>query len=146
MKLQIHHECKRLTVLHSYYVDHGQASNTAELYTEDAIVKVGSDEWRGKEHIRKWAQSREDNKNRITQHVGNNFLLTLIDEKEAEGTDYFTLYRSDGEAGRLVAELEGPVAVGEMRYRFINTKKGWRIASREGVLVFVNSSFLSDAK
>ncbi len=78
---------------------------------------------------------RQANSARMSRHVCNNLLLDVVDDDHAEGVVYLTLYRHDGEEGRKVSPLEGPVLVGEYRDRFVRTAEGWRIEER---LIFVS--------
>jgi hypothetical protein len=84
----------------------------------------------GREQLRKGFGAREANTARMSRHVCNNLLLQVIDDDHAEGTVYLTLYRHDGEEGRRVSPLEGPVLVGEYRDHFVRTEEGWRFEER----------------
>lgn len=137
-QLSIFHECQRLTTLYCHYVDHGEASRIADLFSVDGICKVGG-EHRGRDQIRKAFRVREENKGRISRHVCNNFVLNSASDTEASGTVYLTLYRSDGPEDRKIAELEGPVVVGEYRDKYVKTSEGWRFSYREVEASFVKS-------
>jgi len=137
-KLSIFQECQRLTALYCHYVDHGEASKIADLFSEDGICVVGG-KHRGRDQIRKAFRVREENKGRISRHVCNNFVLHSVNDTEASGTVYLTLYRSDGPEDRKIAKLEGPVVVGEYRDKFVKTNEGWRFSLREIEASFVKS-------
>jgi hypothetical protein len=129
-RLLVERECERLVTLYCHYVDHGEAERIAELFSEDGrwrgpgISMVGIDE------LRKGFAARQANRARMSRHVCNNFVLDVIDENEATGVVYLTLYRHDGEEERAVSPLQGPAMVGEYRDRFVRTPQGWRIADR----------------
>jgi len=126
----IFQECQWLTALYCHYVDRGEASRIADLFTVDGICKVGG-EHHGRDQIRKAIRAREENKDRISRHVCNNFVLNSVSDTAASGTVYLTLYRSDGPEDRKIAELEGPVVIGEYRDKYVKTSEGWRFSYRE---------------
>jgi len=130
-KILIHHECERLVTAYCHYVDHGDASRIAELFTEDGVWTSPEVTMNGREEIRKAMAVREANTARMSRHVCNNFLLDVIDSDQAEGTVYLTLYRHDGNPDRETSPLPGAVMVGEYRDRFIRTSEGWRFQHRE---------------
>ena len=53
-------------------------------------------------------------------------LIDVIDENNATGVVYLTLYRHDGEVGRRSAPSDVPEIVGEYRDQFVRTVDGWR--------------------
>jgi hypothetical protein len=73
----------------------------------------------------------------MSRHVCNNLLVDVIDEDNATGTVYLTLYRHDGEEDRSFSPIEGPVLVGEYQDRFVRTAEGWRFAERVTTAAFV---------
>ena len=91
----------------------------------------------GEEQLRKGFQARQDNKARMSRHVCNNLLIDVIDEDNATGTVYLTLYRHDGEEDRSHSPIDGPSLVGEYRDRFVRTAEGWRFCERVTVISFV---------
>ena len=133
----IERECERLVTAYCHHVDHGEAERIAELFTHDGVwssVEVTLD---GREEIRKAMAQRQANAARMSRHVCNNFLIDVVDEDNAEGTVYLTLYRYDGKEGRRLSPLEGPMMVGEYRDRFSRTSDGWRIARRNVEVSFL---------
>ena len=136
-KILIERDCERLVTAYCHFVDHGEAERIAELFTEDGVWTSPEVTMDGREAIRKAMAFRQANVARMSRHVCNNFLLDISDADHAEGTVYLTLYRHDGEEGRLVSPLEGPAMVGEYRDRFVRTEEGWRISYREIQVDFV---------
>lgn len=130
-EMLIHHECERLVTAYCHYVDHGEASRIADLFTEDGVWTSPEVTMNGREEIRKAMAIRESNTERMSRHVCNNLLIEIIDADHAEGTVYLTLYRHDGNPERKTSPLPGAVMVGEYRDRFIRTTEGWRIQHRE---------------
>lgn len=135
--MEIEWACHKLVTAYCHYVDHGEASRIADLFTEDGVWTSPENTMTGKDQIKKGFQAREDNKARMSRHVCNNFLLNKVSENEAEGVVYLTLFRHDGKEDRRVSPLTGPEIVGEYRDRFVRTDQGWRIARRETVVSFV---------
>ena len=138
-RLLIERECERLVTLYCHHVDHGEAAKIADLFSQDGVWAGPGVRMQGKEQLRKGFGAREANTARMSRHVCNNLLLQVIDDDHAEGTVYLTLYRHDGEEGRRVSPLEGPVLVGEYRDRFVRTEEGWRFEERR-----IFTSFLSE--
>ena len=142
-KILIERDCERLVTAYCHLVDHGEAEQIADLFTEDGVWTSPEVTMDGREAIRKAMAFRQANAARMSRHVCNNFLLDISDPDHAEGTVYLTLYRHDGEEGRSFSPLEGPAMVGEYRDRFVRTEEGWRISHREIVVDFVRQDGVS---
>ena len=136
-RLLIERECERLVVKYCHYVDHGEASRIADLFTEDGVWHSAEATMNGVEEIRKGFGLREANAARMSRHVCNNFLVDILDEDHARGCVYLTLYRHDGDPDRKYSPLVGPVLVGEYRDDFLRTPEGWRIQRREVFVSFL---------
>jgi len=138
----IERECARIVTLYCHYVDHGEAARIADLFTKDGVWSGPGVRMEGERQLRKGFQARQDNKARMSRHVCSNLLVDVIDEDNATGTVYLTLYRHDGEEGRGFSPIEGPALVGEYRDRFVRTADGWRFAERviESAFVRVEES------
>ena len=139
-RLRIERECERLVTLYCHYVDHGEAERIAELFTKDGAWRSPEVKMEGGDAIRRGFARRQANRARMSRHVCNNCLIDVIDADNARGCVYLTLYRHDGEEGRRISLLDGPVLVGEYRDRFERTAEGWRFAERE-----IEVSFLRPA-
>jgi ketosteroid isomerase-like protein len=139
-RLSIERECERLVTAYCHYVDHGQAEQVADLFTEDGVWKSPEVTMEGREQVRKGFGQRQANAGRMSRHVCNNLLLDVIDEDHAEGTVYLTLYRHDGPEGRRLSPLEQAEMVGEYRDKFVRTADGWRIAHREIEISFLRGA------
>lgn len=136
-RLLIERECERLVTLYCHHVDHGEAAKIADLFARDGVWAGPGVRMQGQEQLRDGFGAREANAARMSRHVCNNLLIEVIDEDHAEGTVYLTLYRHDGEEGRKVSPLEGPVLVGEYCDRFVRTEEGWRFEERRTFLSFL---------
>jgi hypothetical protein len=130
-RIAIERECQRLVTAYCHYVDHGEAAKIAELFTDDGQWLSPDIKMIGKEKLRKGFAGRQANEARMSRHVCNNLLIDVIDEDNAEGVVYVTLYRYDGEVGRKFSPMdEQPVMVGEYRDKFVRTDEGWRFSER----------------
>jgi uncharacterized protein (TIGR02246 family) len=130
-KLRIERECERLVTRYCHLVDHGQAAQVAELFTEDGVWASPEATMTGREQIRAGFQRRQENTARMSRHVCCNLLVEVVDEDHAGGVVYLTLYRTDGDPARRVSPSAAPSVVGEYRDRFRRTPDGWRFAKRE---------------
>jgi hypothetical protein len=130
-RIAIERECQRLVTSYCHYVDHGEAAKIAELFTDDGEWLSADIKMIGKEKLRKGFAGRQANTARMSRHVCNNLLIDVIDEDNAEGVVYLTLYRYDGEVGRKFSPMdEQPAMVGEYRDKFVRTDEGWRFSKR----------------
>ena len=149
-RLLIERDCERLVIDCCHFVDHGQASRIADLFSEDGVwTAPGLFTTSGREALRKGMAAREAKSFRTARHLCSNFRLEILDANHAEGVVYVTIYRHDGregeETGKGPSPLEEPpLMVGEYRDRFVRTAEGWRIARREVGAAFVRSR--SDGK
>lgn len=130
-RMQIERECERLVTAYCHLVDHGQAARIADLFSENGVWASAEVTMNGRDEVRQGMAHRQANENRMSRHVCNNLLVEVHDEDHASGVVYLTLYRHDGEPGRKLSPLDGPLLVGEYRDRFERTAEGWKIARRE---------------
>ena len=139
-RLLIERECQRLVTDYCHLVDHGEAERIAELFSEDGVWKSPEVAMEGREQIQKGFARRQANAGRMSRHVCNNLRVDVVDEHNAVGVVYLTLYRHDAEPGRRVSPLEQPEMVGEYRDRFVRTPEGWRFAHRQVEVSFVRGA------
>ena len=138
-RLEIERACERLVTAYCHYVDHGEASRIADLFSDDGVWASPGVKMSGRAEIKAGFQRREEQKERMSRHVCNNFLCEVLDADHATGVVYLTLYRHDGDPDRKVSPLDGPEAVGEYRDRFVRTDAGWPIENRR-----VHASFVRE--
>ncbi len=137
-RMAIERSCERLMVEYCHLVDHGQAAKIADLFTDDGVWKSPAATMSGREQVRKGFERRQAQTERMSRHVCNNMLVSVLDADNAEGTVYLTLFRHDGDEARKVSPLDGqPEIVGEYRDRFRKTPDGWRFTHREIHVSFV---------
>ena len=130
-RLLIERACARLVTEYCHFVDHGEAAKIADQFTEDGVWASARDVRIGREAIAKSFQRRQDNTARISRHVCCNLLIDVIDENNAKGVVYLTLFRHDGDPGRRISPAQLPDVVGEYRDTFVRTADGWRFKRRE---------------
>jgi hypothetical protein len=130
-KMLIERACERLVTEYCHFVDHGEAAKIADQFAEDGVWAPGKIVFSGHAEVADWFSKREANTARISRHVCCNLLIDVIDENNATGVVYLTLYRQDGEVGRRSAPSDVPDIVGEYRDRFVRTANGWRFKRRE---------------
>lgn len=139
-RLLIENACQRLVTAYCHHVDHGEAARIADLFSDDGVWFGGGARMEGRAALEKGFQARQDQAERMSRHVCQNFLCTVIDEDNAEGVVYLTLYRHDGDPERKFSPLEGPELIGEYRDKFVRTHQGWRMSSREIVVSFMRGA------
>lgn len=135
----IERACERLVTEYCHLVDHGEAARIADLFADDGVFHFDEGVFHiasGRETLREFFQSRQDQTGRMSRHVCNNTLIEVIDADNARGVTYLTLYRHDGEPGRSHSPLSGPTFVGEYRDNFARTADGWRFKERQGIVDF----------
>jgi len=136
-RLLIERACARLVTEYCHFVDHGEAAKIADQFTEDGVWTSPENTMSGRDAIRRGSQIRQDNVERMSRHVCNNILIDVIDDNNARGVVYLTLYRHDGKPERSVSPSDVPAIVGEYRDTFVRTPAGWRFKRREVVVSFI---------
>jgi hypothetical protein len=137
----IERECERLINRYCHLIDHGEAAQVADLFVEDGVWANPEVTRDGRAAIAKGFGARQANGARRSRHVCSTALIEVIDDANARGVTYLTLYRHDGEPGRAVSPLDGlPEVVGEYCDVFVRTSDGWRFKRREFVRAFVRKA------
>ena len=136
-KMLIERACERLVTEYCHFVDHGEAAKIAGLFADDGIFASPRAVKTGRVDIADWFMRREGNVARMSRHVCCNQLIDVIDENNATGVVYLTLYRHDGEVGRPLSPSDVPDIVGEYRDQFVRTGEGWRFKRRDIGVSFV---------
>jgi len=132
----IERACERLVTEYCHFVDHGKAAKISSQFTDDGVWVTNTAVHSGRKAIEAYYQARQANVKRMSRHVCNNLLIDVIDENNAKGVVYLTLYRHDGEPNRPLSPSDVPQMVGEYRDTFVRTARGWRFKRRE-----INASF-----
>jgi hypothetical protein len=137
-KAEIEHDCHWLSIAYARYVDFRLYDDFADLFDIDGMLDAGMP-LKGREVIRKAMARRKDELR--SRHVLTNIYINVVDENNATGLSYLTLYRHIGEESLDLFEpitFQGPAAIGHYDDEFINTAEGWRFASRKLAFAFRN--------
>ncbi len=137
-KLLIERACERLVAEYCHLIDHGHASKVADQFTDDGVWRSAEVTMSGRAELVRGFAARERKTGSISRHVCN-ALIDVVDENNATGVAYLTLYRHDGEPGRTIAPVGAPLMVGEYRDQFVRTADGWRFKRRDAVVSFAKS-------
>jgi hypothetical protein len=137
--------CERLIVDYCRFVDFGEASRIAELFTEDGTWTSAEIEMRGRDDIRARFLDRQAVARRVSRHLCTNVAIDVLSEDEATGLCYLVNYRHDRQEGDSspVVPADLPKFVGEYHDRFRRTEGGWRFAERRFDLAFLRPTLAS---
>jgi hypothetical protein len=141
-RLLIERACERLVVDYARFVDFGEASHIADLFTADGVWESGDLRMVGRDAIRAGFARREAVARRVSRHVCTNVAVDVIGADDARGLSYLINYRHDrrdGEDAAAPAPSGHPKFVGEYHDRFVRTPDGWRFAHRICGLTFVRA-------
>lgn len=124
---------ERLVHEHAWLIDHGQASQVVDLYTEDGrVLGIGPDKV-GRAAIGAWADARQTMTERQSRHVQTNLRLVSAGDATVQGTVVLTLYRHDGPGTGDPA----PSLVGEYADLYVKGPDGqWRFGERRLSILF----------
>jgi SnoaL-like domain len=139
-RLLIERACERLIVDYARFVDFGEASRIAELFTEDGVWESEGLRMEGRSAIREGFARREGVRRRVSRHACTNVAVDVISADEARGLCYLINYRFDrreGDDPAAPAPAGAPKYVGEYHDRFVRAAEGWRFAHRICTLGFV---------
>ena len=120
---------------HAWLIDHGQADQVVDLYTQDArLLGIGADKI-GRDAIARWAAERAAMTGRCSRHVQSNIRLVAAGAGQAQGTVLLTLYRSDGPG----LGSPTPLLVAEYDDLYRHCPDGnWRFAERRLTTLFAD--------
>lgn len=120
-------DCAELIQAVFHFVDYHKFDEITAIFTEDAIIEFPDMTAKGHDQILNiWA---ERSSKVITRHVHGQPYFERIDESTAESVTQVTLYRAVKEDGDIPI-AQTPVALGELRDKFVKTANGWKISHR----------------
>jgi 3-phenylpropionate/cinnamic acid dioxygenase small subunit len=122
--------CEALSIAYARAVDFRDYDYFVTLFTEDGVLDTGRP-LEGRTAIAEALSHRSDELR--SRHVITNVFIDVLNENEARGISYLTLYRHVGPEslkGEPIA-FDGPAAVGHYEDRFENTSEGWKIKRRK---------------
>ena len=140
-RVLIEHACTRLCHEYARAIDFRDYDNFPLLFTEDAVLDVGN-LLEGRAAILASVMRRPDELR--SRHVISNITIDVLNEDEARGTAYLTLYRYLGKASlqRDPIPFIGPAAIGHYEDRYQRDAGGWLFQRRTLFLAFRNSDLL----
>jgi len=138
-QMLIEYHCRKLSVDYARYLDFREYEKFTALFCEDSFLFAGVP-LHGRSGIAEGMSKRTDSLR--SRHVLSNIHTEIIDEDNARGISYLTLYRHIGPES-LTEEpidltIEGPAGVGHYRDEFVKTEAGWRFSRRELSFAFQN--------
>jgi SnoaL-like domain len=126
--------CTRLTRLFAFYVDRERYLELVELFTKDCTFERPGASVRGRPALLELMQKRP--RTPITKHVCGTPLFFEMTAHDAAAVTEMTFYQGEPIEGSP-PQYEAPAAIIEYHDRFRKTEDGWRIATRNVVVVMV---------
>lgn len=128
-------DCTRTVLAYADAWDHHDAAGFAALFTDDAVLDLGTGPARGRAAIADLFAKR--NPAATTRHLMSNIVVTPQTARSAQGRSYLMLFAGAPNAvdGKPL-EVDGFALVGEYQDRFSTTPQGCRIVERKLVTVF----------
>jgi hypothetical protein len=123
-------ECEALSIAYARAVDFRDYDYFVTLFTEDGVLDTGRP-LEGRAAIAEALTRRPDELR--SRHVISNVFIDVLNEREARGISYLTLYRHIGSES-LKGEpipFDGPAGVGHYEDRFERTDEGWKFKRRK---------------
>ena len=135
--------CRDLIIAYAKFLDMAEYDQCADMFEDNATLDVWS-ELKGKSAILAAMSARPSDL--LTRHIMTNILITVIDERQATGVSYLTLYRKIGKLnrGEEKTPFTRPAAVGQYNDEFVLTKDGWRFSRRKAHFTFMNPDAFPD--
>jgi ketosteroid isomerase-like protein len=139
IRFAIERACADLQNEYARSVDFRDYDNIVDVFTDDATLVIGQ-KLEGRQAILDAMMQRPGELR--SRHVITNAFIDVLDERNARGICYLTLYRYQGQESleRGAAPLRGAAAVGHYEDTFVRTPQGWRIRHRVLHLAFRDSA------
>ena len=133
----IQRECEALSIAYARAVDFRDYEGFVLLFAENGVLDVGQP-LEGRAAIKAAMEKRPDKLR--SRHVLTNIFIDVVDERNARGISYLTLYRHIGEESlsENPINFDGPAAVGHYEDKFVLTDTGWCFSSRKLHFAFRN--------
>jgi len=123
-------DCEALSIAYARAVDFRDYDTFVDLFVEDGVLDTGKP-LEGRAAIAQAMARRSDELR--SRHVLTNIFIEVLNDREARGISYLTLYRHIGPeslTGEPIA-FDGPAAVGHYEDRFVRTDAGWKFQRRK---------------
>ena len=122
--------CEALSIAYARAVDFRDYDYFVTLFTEDGVLDTGKPR-EGRAAIADSLTRRPDELR--SRHVITNIYIDVLNEHEARGISYLTLYRHIGPEslkGEPI-DFDGPAGIGHYEDRFEKTDEGWKFKRRK---------------
>jgi SnoaL-like domain len=127
-----HVALERLVTEAAWRVDEGRSETLNELFTEDGVLILGTNELKGRDAIQTWGRQLDEARTyACIRHVAGNMRFTIVGDNEAEGVTILTVFMDDDTSTTV------PWVVGEDHDHFVRTEEGWRFKSRRWTQLFL---------
>ena len=129
-------DIERLGIAYAKHIDFGEYEPVASMFLPDGELSLMGNVCRGPEEVLGFLRGRP--RDRVTQHMISNCWIKVLDDKQAEGVTYLTLYRyqADGDNPSPPVPLETPALVGYYTDRYALVDGAWRFAKRTLTIQF----------
>jgi hypothetical protein len=123
-------DIERLGIAYAKHIDFGEYEPVASMFLPDGELSLMGNVFHGPQEVLAFLEARP--RDRVTQHVLSNCWIKVLDDKQAEGITYLTLYRyqADRDHPPLPVPLETPALVGYYTDRYALVDGAWRFARR----------------
>ena len=130
-------DCAQVLTRFINALDEGDYEAMASLMAPDGVWKRPDGDATGPEGLLQAMTGRP--RDLRIRHVISNIVIDAIDETEAIGTTYLTVYRYDGPPPkRGPAPINGPHMVGVSRNKLVRANGKWRIGEKSTERSFSN--------
>jgi hypothetical protein len=130
----IEHQCAKLSLQLALFTDNREFARASECFTPDGTFSrplVPDRILRGRAQILGSLSDKPPSDS--AQHCCTNIIVDVLDERNAVGTIYFTVYAERGSAGQDSSTVpQRLVFVGTYHDRYVCTDDGWKIQARTG--------------
>ena len=138
----IESDCRDLAIRSIVLNDTQDWETLTDLFTEDAVFVrpiAPDDPIKGKEAI--LAQYKARPKSRVTRHFATNVVIDVEGGDKARGLMYVLLISGTAETDppKFPIKADPALLVGEFRDDYVLTDAGWRIAKRDGSMIFAGA-------
>ncbi len=127
LALVARNQCEALFHRFSACIDGGRATEAIDLFADEAVLEIGGRELRGREAILGFLEARQARADRVTRHVGGNFVFDQFDDETATASAVIVVYA--GQAGHGPGTV--PEFISDCELAFArHPSAGWQVTMR----------------
>jgi hypothetical protein len=142
-RMLIEHDCAKLCLQLALFTDNREFAKASECFAPDGTFSrplAPGRILRGRAQILGSLSDKPPGD--TAQHCCTNIVVDVLDERNAVGTTYFTVYAERGSAGQDSSAVpQRFVFVGVYHDRYVRTDDGWKIQARTGSVRYRCNSF-----